>query len=1078
MSIGKKINSIILNVLSAAKMNTNDYCDIETIDDNTTIVFKNRSMMTLIRYDGLLSTIDEDVFHDMVESMAAEIRGLMRSNGYKIGCVFRKDLDAQSSLRDVEAIQKQVTAGINLNFDDLIEENIDIYRDSVYDEEVYFALITQPSALDKIEIDTGIEQRAALNTPALPTSQDIMAPLEALRAKHTSFVEKFMSTLSNEEYFVQAEVVNVLTGLAFIRHQVLPDLSSMSWLPSVALGSDVADKMGIPNYYTPICWPTNDDPDDLSYLFPPALPKQIMSKSIHVLGTNEGVPPHTVATGGRLFSSVVMNIPPSQPVVFNALFNAFNQSSSVDNRGNYRTMPWSIAYMISGDGMASTTLKMLLKDILATVPPSTNDNMRAAYNQLNYLRREEEAIVGLQISAMTWAEDTPQGRRKLSNRKTRLSHIMESWGNMNVIDNLGDPILAFQSNILGLSDKHFGPKGAAPLPRALELLPLTRPASPFKKGTVLFKTLDGKLMLHEKFSGEMATWVSCMVGTPGSGKSVYMNNMLTETCMMPGIERLPFITIIDKGISSTGFINLIRDALPNNQKHLAVSKKLRKTEPYSINFLDIKVGLRYPLEFEKNQMVAFLTALLTPAETTDPYTGTQAFVSFLIDQVFRLVQENAADGDPKMYAYGYNAELDRYIDKYEIIDFKTTTIRRPDGSLDTEVDRDDYKQISAFELTRQLHVKGEEYPASSDGRIELWRARDLAHRIAMPVLPDIVKVLRSQTTKNIYTNKISTGETMVDFALRTIKEVTSIYPCFSNTTRFDVDSARIVALDLQEVLDKNNRWQSSLFLQVARMVGVKKISLSEEDLLGEQIPPMFQSYYAQQLRNLESDRKVLAIDEMHNAKGDKSLMKLLETDAREGRKWGLELMFASQNLTDFDFGEGEDRVKLLAYVTQLCVCSSPRAGDLKSFKDYFTQAPAVEREMKRIGLTKEGLTYLSYIKAKNNDFCSLITSTVGPKRLWSLTTDQDDRLIRNMMMKIAGNRQLAIAALAYYFPGGARSRIQEIRSTIDISGSLSKEEIEEHTSGRVQGLAHTALTQYEAELARRRMEQRLEESYQ
>lgn len=1078
MSIGKKLNSIILNVLSAAKMNTNDYCDIETVDGSTTIVFKDRSMMTLIRYDGLLSTIDEDVFRDMVESMASEIRNLMRNNGYKIACVFRKDLDAQSSLRDVEAIQKQVTNGISLNLDDLIEENIDIYRDSVYDEEVYFALITQPSALDKFEIETSVEQRATLNTPALPTAQNIMAPIEALRAKHTSFVEKFMSTLSNEDYFVQAEVVNVLEALAFIRHQVLPDLSNMSWLPSVALGSDVADKMGIPNYSTPICWPTTDDPDDLSYLFPPAIPKQIMSKAIHVLGPNEGVPPYTIATGGRVFSSVVMNIPPSQPEIFNALFNAFNQSSSVDNRGNHRTMPWSIAYMISGDGMASTSVKMLLKDILAKVPPSTNESMRAAYNQLTYLRRDEEAIVGLQISAMTWAEDTPQGRKKLGNRKTRLSHIMESWGNMNVIDNLGDPILAFQGNVLGLSDRHYGPKGAAPLPRALELLPLTRPASPFQKGTVLFKTLDGKLMLHEKFSGEMATWVSCMAGTPGSGKSVYMNNMLTETCMMPGIERLPFITVIDKGISSTGFINLIRDALPNNQKHLAVSKKLRKTEPYAINFLDIKVGLRFPLEFEKNQMVAFLTALLTPAETTDPYIGTQAFVSYLVDQVFRLVQENTSDGDPKMYAYGYNTELDRYIDKYEIIDFKTTTAQRPDGTVEVEVDRDDYKQISAFQLTQQLHLKGNEYPSSSDGRIELWRARDLAHRIAMPVLPDIVKVLRNKTTKNIYTNKIVTDESMVDFALRTIKEVTSIYPCFSHTTRFDVDSARIVALDLQEVLDKNNRWQSSLFLQVARMVGVKKISLSEEDLLGDQIPPLFLPYYIQQLRNLDSDRKVLAIDEMHNAKGDKALMKLLETDAREGRKWGLELMFASQNLTDFDFGEGEDKVKLLAYVTQLCVCSSPRADDLASFKKYFTPAAAVEKEMKRIGLSKEGLTYLSYIKAKNSDFCSLITSTVGPKRLWSLTTDQDDRLIRNMMMKIAGNRQLAIAALAYYFPGGARNRIQEIRSTIDTNNTLSREEIEEHTSGKVQGLAHTALTQYEAEEARRRMEQKLEASYQ
>lgn len=1078
MSISEKFNSIILNVLSAAKMNSNDYCDIETIDDSTTIVFKNRSMMTLIRYDGLLSTIDEFIFHEMIEGMSSEIRNLMRSNGYKIACVFRKDLDAQSSLRRVEAIQKQTTRALNLNLDDLIEENIDIYRDSVYDEEVYFALITQPSALEKTEVETSMEQRATLNSPALPTSQDIMAPIEALRAKHSSFVEKFMSTLSNEEYFVQAEVVNVLTSLAMVRHQVLPDLSDMAWLPSVALGSDIADKMGYPGYYTPICWPTNSNPHDLSYLFPPALPKQIMSKSIHVLGSNDGVPPHTVATGGRLFSSVIMNIPPSQPVVFNSLFNAFNQSSSVDNRGKHRTMPWSIAYMISGDGMASSSIKMLLKDIMAKVPPSTNENMRAAYNQLSYLRRDEEAIVGLQISAMTWAEDTAQGRKKLGNRKTRLTHIMESWGNMNVIDNLGDPILAFQSNILGLTDRHHGPKGAAPLPRALELLPLTRPASPFQRGTVLFKTLDGKLMLHEKFSGSMATWVSCMVGTPGSGKSVYMNNMLTETCMMPGLERLPFITIIDKGISSTGFINLIRDALPNNQKHLAVSKKLRKTEPYAINAFDIKVGLRFPLEFEKNQMVAFLTALLTPAETTEPYTGTQAFVSYLIDQVFRLVQEDASDGDPKMYAYGYNSELDRYIDKYEIIDFKTTETVKADGTTEVDIDRDDFKQLSAFQLTAQLHVKGEQFPSSSDGRIELWRARDLAHRMAMPVLSDVVKVLSSTTTKNIYTNKIVTGESMVSFAMRTVKEVTSIYPCFSNTTRFDVDSARIVALDLQEVLDKNNRWQSSLFLQVARMVGVKKISLSEEDLLGNQIPPLFLAYYTQQLRNLDSDRKVLAIDEMHNAKGDKALMKLLETDAREGRKWGLELMFASQNLTDFDFGEGEDKVKLLSYVTQLCVCSSPRADDLASFKRYFTEAAGVQADLKRIGLSNEGLTYLSYIKAKNNDFCSLITSTVGPKRLWSLTTDQDDRLIRNMMMKIAGNRQLAIAALAYYFPNGARSRIQEIRSTIDTSATLSREEVEEHTSGKVQGLAHTALTQYEAEQARRRVELSLEESYQ
>lgn len=1062
--------------MSAAKMNSNDYCDIETIDGGSTIVFKNRSMMTLIRYDGLLSTIEPQVFVDMVETMSSEIRQLMRDKtGYKIGCVFRKDLDSQSSLRRVEAIQKQTTRHINLNLDDLIEENIDIYRKSVYDEEVYFALITQPSVLDKVEQESSEEQRAGLNAPAMKNAQNLMAPIEVLRAKHSSFVEKFMSTLAHDEFYVEAEVINVLSALAVIRHQVIPDLSDKNWLPTVALGSDVADKLGVPNYVTPLRWPTDEDMDDLSYLLPPPIPKQIMSNSIHVLGAKDGLPPYTVAVGGRLFSSVVMNIPPSQPAIFDSLFNAFNQSSSVDNRGVQRTMPWSITYMISGDGLADSNVKMLLKDIIATVPPSSNENMRAAYNQLAYLKKHDEAIVGIQVSAMTWVEDTPEGRKKLRNRKTRLTHIMESWGNMNVIDNVGDPILAWQSNILGLSDSHHGPKGAAPLPRALELLPLTRPASPFKSGTVLFKTLDGKLMLHEKFSSSMNTWVSCIVGTPGSGKSVYLNNILTETCMMPGIERLPHITIIDKGISSTGFINLVRDALPNNQKHLAVSKKLRKTEPYAINPFDIKVGLREPLEFEKNQMVSFLTALLTPAEAEEAYTGTQAFVSFLVDQVFKLVQEDSTEGSPKMYIYGYSKELDQYIDKYSVVEFKSREVEADDGSIVLEVDRDDYKQISAFELTKKLHIMGEAFDPGTDGRVELWRARDLAHRMAMPILPDVVKVLRMQTTKSIYTNRIETGETMVDFALRTIKEVTSIYPCFSNTTRFDVDSARIVALDLQEVLDKNNRWQSSLFLQVARMVGVKKISLSEDDLLGDQIPEVFLPFYQQQLRNLESDRKVLAIDEMHNAKGDKALMKLLETDAREGRKWGLELLFASQNLTDFDFGEGEGRVKLLAYVTQLCVCSTPRADDLQSFKNYFTENPAVIADLRRIGLSREGLTYMSYIKAKNNDFCSLITSTVGPKRLWSLTTDQDDRMIRNMMMKIAGNRQLAIAALAYCFPGGARSRIQEIRQAIDSSTSMSREEVEEQTSGRVQMLATTALAQYESEVARRNAEREMYE---
>lgn len=1060
-----KISNVLMNILGALKLHSTDYCGIETVDGTQAIVMNNRSMMTLIRYDGLLSTVNYPTFDDMLHRIAGDLNNLMRRNGYKIACVFRKDLDAQSSLERIERIQKATAKKLNLEIDDLIDENMELYRNSVYDESVYFALITEPSVLDKVEVEVMAEQRAGLNAPAMSESQNLLAPIEVLRSKHSSFVQKFISAMSGEGYYVKLEVINIVKALTFIRHQVKPDTASKKWRPSIPVDIAMQHAMGLENYSTPLTWTTNPDVDDLSYMFPPSLPRQILSTDIEVLGAAEGLPPHTISVGGRLYVSALMDIPPSQPQMFNVLFDAFNQASSKDARGRTRSMPFSICYMITSDGMAGSIIKSLLKEIMARVPPDSNENMRAAYSQLNYLRGQGQAVVGLQISAMTWVEDTPSGRKKLRNRKTRLMHTMESWGSMTVIDNVGDPVLAWQSNILGLNYTHAAPKGAVPFKRALELLPLTRPASPFTNGTILNKTLDGKLMNIEKFSSTMATWVTCIVGTPGSGKSVMMNNTLTETCLMSGLERLPFITIIDKGISSTGFIDLISDSLPPHMRSLVAKKKLRKSFQYAINPFDIKVGLTRPLESEKNQMVSFLTALLTPAEDDAPYSGTQAFSSYLIDRVFDAHQEKGENTQPKMYKAGFNKELDRLIKKYEIINFGKR-FEDVDGVQVEVEDYEKYAPISYFALVRRLHEAGENEERGSERRIELWRARDLAHRHAMPTLPDLMGILSNPTTVSIYQNEIGTGETIVRFAIRTISEVMANYECFSNITQFDVDSSRIVALDLQEVLTQSNRQQSSLFLQVARMIGVKKISLSEDDLAF--IPEQFIPYYREQLQNLNTDRKVLAIDEMHNATKDKALMQLLETDAREGRKWGLELIFASQNLTDFDFGEGENRVKLLSYVTHLCVCSNPKANDLESFKKYFTTEPAILNDMGRIGLSQAGLTYLSHVSAKTNKYYSLMTLAVGNKRLWSLTTDQDDRLIRGYMYEMAGSRRLAIAALAYYFGGGARKRISEIRQSIEQNTSLREDEVQARTNNLVQNLAAQALTAYEDYLAQQR----------
>lgn len=46
MSIVNNVQNIVLSILHALKANVEDYCDLETTDGPTELVFKNGGMMT------------------------------------------------------------------------------------------------------------------------------------------------------------------------------------------------------------------------------------------------------------------------------------------------------------------------------------------------------------------------------------------------------------------------------------------------------------------------------------------------------------------------------------------------------------------------------------------------------------------------------------------------------------------------------------------------------------------------------------------------------------------------------------------------------------------------------------------------------------------------------------------------------------------------------------------------------------------------------------------------------------------------------------------------------------------------
>lgn len=1071
------LKDILLSIMSTLKMNSTDYCDLESVAGADTLVFKDGTLLTLLRYEGMLSQVSGNNFVKMIDQASDQLNKLMLSSGYKFVCVFKKDLDAFSSLARIENLQKKTADNLQLELYDIIEENVDTARKNVYDEEVYFGLMTNMQALDPVELDSlkiQAKKKPDSDMPKLTYSQNLHQVSNILLSKHSEFVQRFIGCFRGSDYYVSIERINAVKALSVIRHSVQPNSSPRNWIPAVALDQQMMrEQAHVDEFNMPVMFPSNQDYEDQSHIMPPELPRQLLSQSIEVLGASENLPPNTIRCDGRLYASVFMDIPPTSPAMFNELFSAFNNTAFVDTRGQVRSIPWSITFLVSGDGMAGSIMKKVFKDIVGLAPPSTNANLQAAYNQLNYLKKNDKAVVGIQCSAMTWVDDVnDKSRELLTKHKNLMKYAMEAWGSMKVIDNVGDPILGWRSNHIGMATNHVGTKGAAPLPHVLAMLPLTRPASAFKTGTVINRTLDGKVMLLEKFSSQMRTWVKCITGTPGSGKSVMLNNELLETCLLGGLERLPFITVIDKGESSSGFIELIRDRLPPHLKYLAVTKKLRKEKEYAINPFDVKVGLTRPLNDEKTQMVAFLTALLTPTNSNKPYQDTQAFVSFLIESMFDSIQEGTERGNPKLYQYQQNIELDKYIIDNEIIEFEKDSRGQPLYHRPLE-------QITYFALVRKLHKLGESQIEGSKKQVTAWRARDLAHRLAMPTLPEINSILSDPKTLETFTNEVATGETMPEFAKRAVAYSISAYPCFAHTTQFDVDTARLVSLDLQEVVSKQNPQQSSLFVQIARMIGVKKIGLSKGDIQSEIMPEMFKRYYTQELQNLNADKKVLAIDEMHNYRGNSVFMGLLEVDAREGRKWGLELILASQYISDFYFdtpsdSDGATTVDLLSAVTHMCLCTPPEGKDLKIFRDYFDPVDSntgkykiPQSTLNSIRLDSNGLTYLSCLKAKSKRYTQLLTLQVASKRLWSLTTTSEDRLIRNIMYELTnGDRTKAIAALAYYLPSGAKERVELMRNNMIAENSkVSEEEIQAKANSLVRDLAEQALVIYEAKLA-------------
>ncbi|EKD45146.1 MAG: hypothetical protein ACD_70C00050G0001, partial [uncultured bacterium] len=671
-------NSFLSWMGTSLMQSTGSYCDLQTADSPTTLVNHDGALLSIIRIDGVKSLIGREEFDQIQLGLRQSLQTTMSQAGHTLQVYFNYNKEeVTAELTDILAPAQATAERLSLRLDDLFAERIRHLSRYCAHEETYLVLCTGLKSLTGEQIKRSNKEKQKVikekSIPAFQHTQNILAAVPDLRESHDSFVRSVVNDF--QQYGLIASLLEVHDAVHAIRSSVDPDFTAHDWKP--VLPGDKITIKGLKN--------SNGEISDILW---PALAKQIIPRDA------ENIDLRTVRIGDKDYTTIFIDLFPKELQTFVRLFSRTLQTH----------IPWRISFSIESDGLGYSQIRSAMASVLS-VTSSQNRLINDSLKLLQYIKlNTDDAVVRLRVSASTWA---PHGdERLLRARASMLAKAIQGWGSCDTSEISGDAFQGAVSSMLAVSQNNIANPSIAPLSDVLHMLPLFRPASPWKNGAILFRSPDGKPWPYHPGSSQQTTWIDLFYARPGSGKSVLSNAINLAVCLSPGIMRLPRISIIDIGPSSSGLITLLKDALPLNQKHLVAHHRLRMRPEYAINPFDTQLGCRFPAPPERSFLVNFITLLVTPVGSDKAYDGVSDMSGLVIDELYKAF---ADEGKPNVYAVGMSEIADGILEEIGFV-------------------RD--AQTTWWEVTDALFVAGFPHEAT------------LAQRYAMPVLADVAAICR------------------------------------------------------------------------------------------------------------------------------------------------------------------------------------------------------------------------------------------------------------------------------------------------------------------------------------------------
>lgn len=942
------------------------YIDIETTDGVQAFAANQGALMSVIELEGHLRMVGTEEFEMLIQRTYHAVNPALTRAGHRLQFIIVRDPDGIR--REVHAAlegTRRTAQRLGLAMDDVLTSREDRLSGFCAKERVYLAVWTTPERLTRTEAKNAKQEmrEAAKGFPLGRHGMRLSGIVENLRNAHVALCNGLLTDFQSVDLL--ARMMEPHEVMYMMRMYLIPEITDDDW------------RACLPGDPIPARIKEIQSPRDLSHIMYPTLADQILPQ-----GAGEMIGTKLQVIGERVFAPVMITLPPQDVKPFQALFNRLLDSN----------IPYAISFTLTPDGLRALSLKKQLASGLYFLPGATNKQIVMAYEELRSRMLGGATVVGLRVVACTWA--AKDDVRLVRERSSALTRALQGWGSCDTTDVVGDPLMGVMATLPGASLANPAPAAAAPLEDALSMLPITRPASPWTQGAMLLRSPDGKLLPFQPGSTLQTAWVVLGFAPMGFGKSVFLNAMNLALALRPGIERLPYIMILDIGVSSSGLISMIKYALPPQERHLVQYYRLSDKPRDAINVFDTPLGLRYPLSEHREFLVSFLTLLCTPIGEDKPYDGTAGIARMVVDLVYQTLDDAH---DPRIYDPGRQPQVHEALQ-----------------SLGVHIDQ----HTTWWEVTDALFQAGLVHEAT------------LAQKYAMPTLSDCATAARHDSIRSIYKDTTPQGVPLPEYVWRSIVEAINKYPNLAAPTAFDIGESRIVSLDLQDVAPSGGPQadrQTAIMYMVARRVLGQKFFMLMDDL--QKFPEMYRPYHERHIRETASDAKAICMDEFHRTSGAQAVRDQVLRDIREGRKWKVLISLFSQLPDDFD----EAMVDLATSVFVLGSGSEDGANKVaRTFGLNASELYVIKERIRKPG--RQGSSMLAIHKTSRGRVSQFVYLTLSPEEMWAYSTTAEDRRIRDTLYEWH-DPALVRRALAKKFPGGtATDEIERRRAERDRMG--------------------------------------------